>query len=364
MILDEFYTSIYFITISICLLFVLAPLFKYGNLYQIPRSILNVNSVLLLLIVIGFIGFRNPWGDREFFGDTRAYTRMFELLSAGDDRESIRDPGFYYFMKFCSSIISIQWFYVLCAILYTLPPYLAFKRWFGKNALFGLSIFVVSMSFWSFGINGLRNGIATSLFLYAISLKRYSVMQIFFMGIAILFHASVILPIIAYVICHIYKNTKVLIALWLIMIPISYFLGSQIDVIMQKIALLGDSGVDRTQNLFANELDGRSMVRGYRLDFILYSGIPILFGYIYIYKKRVKDVIYNQLFNVYLMSNIAWLFFIYAAFTNRIAYLSWFLMPVVMLYPLLKYRIIKKQNILIGCLIIGTLTFTLLQYIK
>lgn len=189
-------------------------------------------------------------------------------------------------------------------------------------------------------------------------------MQIFFMGIAILFHASVILPIIAYVICHIYKNTKVLIALWLIMIPISYFLGSQIDVIMQKIALLGDSGVDRTQNLFANELDGRSMVRGYRLDFILYSGIPILFGYIYIYKKRVKDVIYNQLFNVYLMSNIAWLFFIYAAFTNRIAYLSWFLMPVVMLYPLLKYRIIKKQNILIGCLIIGTLTFTLLQYIK
>ena len=37
-------------------------------------------------------------------------------------------------------------------------------------------------------------------------------------------------------------------------------------------------------------------------------------------------------------------FFIYAAYTNRIAYLSWFLMPVVLIFPLLKEKIYKNQK--------------------
>jgi len=361
----EYYTTVYYTVLSICIVFMVIPILKYANLQQFSKSILNFNSIVLLIIVICFIGFRDPWGSWRYFGDTGSYTRIYESLKMGNDFIAIKDSGFYFFMKFAGKLLSIQFFYILCALLYVIPPFLAFKKWFGKNAFFALAIFVVSMSFWGFGINGVRNGLATSLLLYAFSLQGQKVKMIVFMLLAISFHKSVLLPIVAYFIAYNYTNTKVLIRLWFFMVLFSYFFGDSIEVFVQNfISFTNFADTRRTQNLFANELEGQLMERRYRLDFILYSTFPIFMGYLYTVKKKVSNVFYSQLLNIYIISNTVWVFLIYAAYTNRVAYLSWFLLPVILIYPLLKYKLFKKQNKLIAYLIFGSLLLTVLLYNK
>ncbi len=361
----EYYTSVYYFILSLCVLLMVLPLFKYTNLDGYSKSVLNFKSAILLIVVIGFIGLRDPWGNWRYFGDTGVYTRLYESLSTGGDFDATKDLGFYVYMKLCGNFMNIQLFYVTCALLYVIPPYLAFKKWFKKNAFYALALFVVSMSFWSFGINGIRNGLATSFLIYAFSIVDKKIKMAIFMLLAISFHKSALLPIVAYFITLKFTNTKALIRIWIFMVIFSFLFGDSIESFIQDLIGYNDfTDTTRTKNLYANKLDGKVIERGYRLDFILYSGFAILLGYIYIIKKKVRDTFYIQLLNVYLISNTVWVILIYAAFTNRIAYLSWFLMPIVMIYPLLKYRIFTNQSRMIAYLIFGSLMFTLLLNIS
>ena len=64
--------------------------------------------------------------------------------------------------------------------------------------------------------------------------------------------------------------------------------------------------------------------------------MPILVGYWAVYKKRLQlSKIYTCLLNLYMTLNGTWMLCMYANFTNRIAYLSWFLYPIVLIYPYL-----------------------------
>ena len=45
------------------------------------------------------------------------------------------------------------------------------------------------------------------------------------------------------------------------------------------------------------------------------------------------DPFYASLVNAYLLTNALWVLVIHASFSNRFAYLSWFMMPWVLLYP-------------------------------
>lgn len=63
--------------------------------------------------------------------------------------------------------------------------------------------------------------------------------------------------------------------------------------------------------------------------------MPILVGYWAVFKKKIDNLKYNRLLSTYLLMNGLWLLCMYAGFTNRIAYLSWFMYPIVLIYPLL-----------------------------
>lgn len=45
---------------------------------------------------------------------------------------------------------------------------------------------------------------------------------------------------------------------------------------------------------------------------------------------------YKTILNLYLCTNAVWCLCMYASYCNRIAYLSWFMYPIVLIYPLLK----------------------------
>ena len=86
--------------------------------------------------------------------------------------------------------------------------------------------------------------------------------------------------------------------------------------------------------------------------------MPIALGYYSIVKKRITDNWYSVLLSTYCFANAFWVIFIRAAFSNRFAYLSWFLYPVLIAYPLFMLRIWHNQDKNIGLIIMAYVGFT------
>lgn len=72
---------------------------------------------------------------------------------------------------------------------------------------------------------------------------------------------------------------------------------------------------------------------GFRIDFVLYSAMPALVGYWAVFKRKIQSKRYEFMLAIYLTTNSIWMLCMYANFNNRIAYLSWFMYPVVLVYP-------------------------------
>ena len=56
------------------------------------------------------------------------------------------------------------------------------------------------------------------------------------------------------------------------------------------------------------------------------------------------DPFYARLVNTYLLANALWVLVIQTSFSNRFAYLSWFMMPWVLLYPFVPGKIIDRPR--------------------
>ena len=104
---------------------------------------------------------------------------------------------------------------------------------------------------------------------------------------------------------------------------------------------------------------------GFRWDFLLYSSMPIIMGWYIIFKRRIKvDFNYILLLGVYIYSNAFWVMVIRASFSNRFAYLSWFIYPLVLAYPLLKFPIWKKkQGLRTGLILLAHFGFTFVMWL-
>jgi hypothetical protein len=360
----EYYTSFYFLLLSLVTILSILPLFTEKTLKDFPSINLISGTILICCITIAFIGLRDPFGNWRYLGDTSYYTIIFEDLNESSYGIK-KDVGFYILMYISKQFLNIQMFYLLCATIYVLPVYFSFKKWFKQYAFFALLMFVTSMSFWSFGINGLRNGLATSIFIFGLSFQNNKVKQYGLMFLALTFHNSMILPLIAYLISNYFTNTKVLIKIWLVTIIISFFWGSQIETFIGDLAqslIISDD--KRIGTYFSDEIEGEIADKRFRLDFILYSSIVIILGYYYKYKLQFQSIFYDKILNIYIIANTVWVLLIYLAYTNRTAYLSWFIMPIVMIYPLLKENFKINETKFIAFLIIGSLVFTLFMQFK
>ncbi|MBN1184997.1 MAG: hypothetical protein JXB49_22115, partial [Bacteroidales bacterium] len=73
------------------------------------------------------------------------------------------------------------------------------------------------------------------------------------------------------------------------------------------------------------------------------------------------DKLYVQIFNIYVAANAFWILVIRAAFSNRFAYLSWFLMGIVVFYPFFKRRFFRYQQlVLLG----SAIAYYLFTYVR
>ena len=359
------YTTVYYVALCVILIAFFLPRLIVKSVDFNSRIALNVFTFTILATTILFIGLRDPLGAFEYFGDTRAYTRTFQEIKFGNRTEFTKDVGFYMFMKWIASFASVQWFYLISAFIYVYLPYLTFKKWFRENAIYVLIAFVVSMSFLAFGINGLRNGLASSIFLFSLRYFDKKWVMYTLMLLSITFHKAMLLPFLAFLGSGFFiKSEKKALVFWLITIPLSIFFRGILENIAQLI--FSDESIiqdKRAVIYFSKEAESLKYETGFRIDFVLYSAVAIFIGYWAVIKKGLTNPLYRQLFRTYVIANGIWILLIYAPYTNRIAYLSWFLMPILLTVPFIseiKSHISNNKQKLIY-VIYGSLLFTLIM---
>ncbi len=310
----------------------------------------------LLVFLIFHIGQR-PISAR--FGDTVNYNRSYVKYMYGASISGVNDYGWHLFMKTMSNVASIHTFFTLIAIIYIYPMYRISRTYFKEYWYYAFVMFVVSFSFWTYGVNGMRNGAACSLFLWGISYQRNKVAMTALFLLAISFHKTLFLPIGAYLLTYFYNNPKAYFGGWLATIPLSLLMGG---LWISVFASLG-FGDDRLSGYLTSQANaGTFSSTGFRWDFLFHSSFAVFAGWYFVFKRKFKDPTYFKLLNTYLICNGFWVLVIRANYSNRFAYLSWFMMALIIIYPFLKQRFFKNQHLMIGKVVLFYFSFTYLMY--
>ena len=317
------------------------------------------SAFVLLGIVVLYMGLRPISG--RYFGDMGTYNRYFEYYATGGAILNSKDILWHLFMKICSNIMTAKSFFLLCSVLYITPLYIACKKWFGKEMYIPFLMLLASFSFWAYGTNGIRNGIATSFVILAFSYgNKKKIKSLLLLVITFFIHSSIIIPAAAYLITMFYKNPKYYLRGWLLCIPLSLVLGSFWENFFASLGFNDERISYLTQGNINND---EFAYTGFRWDFLLYSASAIYAGYFFILKKKFNDKVYINLFNIYAAANAFWILVIRANFSNRFAYLSWFMMAVVIFYPFFKQQFFKNQPKVLGTVLLLYFGFTYIMYI-
>lgn len=249
-------------------------------------------------------------------------------------------------------------FFLLMDILYFGCMFFACKRFFPKDTYIAFLCNLAAFSTFSYSFNGIKAGVAASIFILALSYYRHWLICIPLILVSWGFHHSMILPICAVVISYLYKNPKPFFFAWCGCVIMS---ALNISYFQELFANLSEETGDTRGSLYLTSTseEGWDGKGGLRIDFIIYSAMPIIVGYYAIFKKNLKSNIYNLLLKIYITTNSVWLLCMYVQFNNRIAYLSWFLYPIVLIYPFLNLDWSKNQLKDFSKVIMLHLAFTL-----
>lgn len=321
-------------------------------------KVMNFNKIFSLFVcftVLLYIGLRPLNG---IFVDMTTYANSFNRFKYGMDiPDDGGDLGFLYFLKFTSQIMSLEFFFLVCALIYILPLFKACKNWFPNYYFFPFLMLIASFSFWTYGVNGIRNGMATSIFVLALSyVYKNKKLAILFFMISVTFHKSMLLLVVSYLITFIMTDTKKYFYLWFVAVILSLTMGSFWENLFASIGF----GDDR----FAGYLTGGSADQskfsstGFRFDFLIYGTAPMVLAYFYRFKRGYYNKEYNQILHTYIIANAFWIMVIRANFSNRFAYLSWFLMAIVIAFPLFKEVFLVNQFKKIGIITLIYYSFT------
>lgn len=362
MIEAQYYSSLYLFIVTI-LTVVAANGYSSRGLSWAQRysgSGIDIRALSLFIALSIFIGFRPISGI--YFGDTSNYAFYYKSIE--------RLPFIYnpltenkiwdnLFRWWASERLGISNLFFLTAIIYFGCTFLACRKLFNQNQYIAFLVFLGSFSTFSYATNGIKAGAAAAIFILGISYYKNLIICIPLILISWGFHHSMILPVAAFCIAYFYKNVRFYYYVWFVCLLISAFHITYFQTLFASMAEeQGDSsGVNYLMSTSSSEWGGKS---GFRLDFVIYSAMPLLVGYYAIFKKNLKlSNIYKLLLSIYIITNSVWMLCMYIHYTNRIAYLSWFLYPIVLIYPIIKEDWGPTQYNTLSKVALGSLAFTL-----
>ena len=322
----------------------------------LKKDVSTINSAwgfLISILLILYIGLRPI---HFIFGDTINYYNTFLRLAASKEPFHFTFRGewlFYDGLNWFAKNGDIHYFFLICAALYVGPLWLACVRIFKNYNYIPFIVFLSMFTFWAYGVNGVRNGVAASLFILAITYVDRLPIAIILCLMASFFHKSVYLMIGAAGIAWFIKNSYLYLAGWIASVVISYLAGNTIQAWLSRLSFFQED------NRFTGYLTGENM-RGeivqmsmvFRWDFLLYSAVGVAVGYYFIFRRNYKDEYYHWIYNIYIATNAFWVIIIRAAYSNRFAQISWFILPLVLIYTFMKKRFWDNHEKMLGYAII------------
>lgn len=309
-----------------------------------PKRQTNGNVYLLMIFMVAFIGFRPASG---VFVDMMNYIDYYHAFYEDTPFHwdwSAENLVFDNLFAFAGSInLGTTLFFVLIATIYFGCAYWGIKRLFPKDTAMAYLCFLGAFSTFSYATNGIKAGAAASMFILALSFYQEWKKCVLLMIATIGFHHSMTMPIAAFIIAVLWKNPKHFFWLWFFCLICAL---TRVTFFQDMFAGIADESGAEYLSSTNSDWGGKS---GFRIDFVVYSFMPVLVGFHAIYKHRIQSTMYDLLLKVYLTANAIWMLCMYAPFTNRIAYLSWLIYPIVLIYPLLngnwggnRYKVVSK----------------------
>ena len=336
-----------------------------GVIYD--NKIVSVNQMLglmALLIVVILMGMRPASSD---YGDTANYAYGFDRYAQNKDSIHFYFEKEWLFgntMRFFAKYSNIHAFFITCAIVYVGALWLALRRIFDEYNFVPLLVVMSMFTFWAYGVNGVRNGMGASMFILAMTYTNNIPMMlgIAFVGAGI--HNSVYIMLAAAALAWVLNNSRLYMLIWGTCIALSFTIGSMIQSWMAGFAGSIDEGNKLTSYLTystgAMLSEGIIVSTSFRWDFVAYSGLGVAIGAYFILRRRFEDEYYRWIFNTYLLCNSFWILIIRAPYSNRFAQISWFILPIVLIYPFMRERFWINQEKMLGLAIVLFYAFNFL----
>lgn len=314
---------------------------------------------VLAVLLILYMGLRPISG---VFGDTINYAASFERYKQIPMSWVWGGDWLYYnLMHLFARNSNIHTFFLMCSFLYVFPLWLAMNRIFKDYSYLPFLIIIAMFSFWDYGVNGVRNGVAASLVILAMTYVNNIPIMGIICVIATGFHNSVMLMIAAVMLAWFVKNSYYYLSAWFACVVISFFVG---NIIQSYLAGL-DLGIEDERFTTYLTMDAEQFARqeltvlriGFRWDYLAYSFMAVAVGWYFIFKRNFQDEYYHWIYNTFLITNAFWVLIIRAGFSNRFAQISWFIMPIVLIYPFMKKRFWLNHEKMLGYAILAFYAF-------
>ena len=361
----QYYVRVFYYSMfAICLL--------TGLYYQANpgcEKLLKKNSILFPLLIsivlILYMGLR-PTSYR--FGDMPLYEHRWNMSdSIQISLFDFHSEWFFdYLMIFCKKLVpEAQFWFVIIDLIYIGCQFWACKKLLWENVWLTIMFVFYSFQFFSYGTNGLRNGMACAIMILSIAFfcdrnNKGKLIGFLLFFLAMACHRSVIIPIAALMVSmYIIKDLKMAIYIWFGCIVLSIIAGGSLQNI-----IFGFGFDDRMSEYssIGEEVMSEFSRTGFRWDFLLYSAMPVLLAMI-VKNKGIYDPNFTLIANTYIIANSFWVLICRVAFSNRFAYLSWFLYALVIAYAVVRIPIWKNQDRAAGWILLAHSSFSLFMYV-
>jgi hypothetical protein len=329
-------------------------IFLTGLSYQ-KRDVLDFINIVVFLFAcytVYYLGSR----DLSIGVDTLRYEQAF-LFYQKSNEFIIRKDVFYDLLTFLfSKFLNFSQFLTFCSFLYVFGFWYGLKKIFNKYYYIPFLLFLISPYFISNGVSAIRSGVASSLFIFAIgtfyktkNLKR----AIVWMVIGILFHLSMFIPFLFFIISRYVNKTKIIFLCWLFSIVLGALNVNVIHVLVENLGVFEERIGDYAENVGE---------RNFWINFAIFGFFPVVISIYNVLFLKYDNKFYTWILNSYMLIHIPYIMLLNSEYGLRLGYLAEFMMPILLVFPFLIETKMKFKYTRLDLSIVILLIFLLKAY--
>lgn len=321
-----------------------------------PNTIVNnkYNAYTILFSLIIFVGVKISNIDLNAITDLSLYFREYASYSKMSLVDSLKlsdkEPLFITCHWLLSHIsISPVFFKISIWALFIVFFLLALRKIFVPwQLLIVFFSYITYFIFFGYVLNTMRQGLAISLLIFAITTlminKKCNGSFLIAIILAPLFHFTSLPLSIALLGLSIFKlRLKVLLGFW--------GLSAVLFILNLNSKLLGGFNSSVVDSYSTDKAMEYYVGGTNRVDFLIFSSLWIIIGILYLKYSSKNNESYRILVKAYVIFNTYFLLMGFVAFSDRLAAYSWFLAPLLIWEPVLKSNKPSRVLILIILLI-------------